>query len=193
MPKVVKRLVSEQVQELISTYKQEQQLKEQKSQMLQMQQNMASYMGIPVQQVPNPAAPQNPALTFAEQYNTTQNDHSMPKIGGLLKVQNANLALIALGVVASTASGDRLAGLIPAIGRYATIIAGGLILMFVRNGPLRDIGAGILIGGLADLIRSYTGGMFGMGSSNMMAEDMKPTYGGGEGVYPTQPDRRTFA
>lgn len=140
------------------------------------------------QQIFNPS--QDPMLLFAEQQR--QNDMSMPKIGSLMKIQNANVALIALGVVASTMIGSKLAGIIPQVGKFATIIAGAMILMFVRNGPIRDIAAGVLIGGLAELVRGYTG-MFGMPGQNMMSEDVKSTYGGGEGVYPTQPDRRTFA
>ena len=167
----------------------------QKDQWQQMQQ-MRSMM-LQSEALPNPALSQNPSLMFAEQqqkqYTTSQNDHAMPDVRGLMKIQNANVALIAAGVVVSTMIGDKLAGIIPGLGRYATIIAGGLILMFVRNGPIRDIAAGVLIGGLADLLRSYTSGMFGMGGNNMMSEDVKDTYGGGEGVYPQQPDRRTYA
>jgi hypothetical protein len=189
--------IDQQLQEVITGMKNEQALKDQQQQMQQMQHMVLSGgAGMQQLQLPNPGLSQNPALTFAEQQAyMTQNDQAMPKMGGLLRIQNANVALIALGVVASTMIGDKLAGLIPGLGRFATIIAGGIILMFVRSGPIRDVAAGILIGGLADLLRSYTGGMFGMGSSgnNMMAEDVKTTYGGGEGVYPEQPGRRTFA
>ena len=186
--------IDQQLQEVITGMKNEQALKDQQQQMQQMQQMILSG-GAQLQQLPNPGLSHNPALTFAEQQAyMTQNDQAMPKIGGLLKIQNANVALIALGVVVSTMIGDKLAGLIPGLGRFATIIAGGIILMFVRNGPLRDVAAGILIGGLADLLRSYTSGMFGMSrGNNEMAEDVKMTYGGGEGVYPEQPGRRTFA
>ena len=142
-----------------------------------------------------PGLPTVPGLQtppFAE----NQNEFGMPNIGSFMKVQNGNLGAIAIGVMAATTIGGMISRVLPSVGNFGPVIAGALILMFLgtRGGIIRDIGSGVLIGGLAMLLKNYTGGMFGMpGSNDMMAEEQKATYGGGDGVYPTQPDRRTFA
>ena len=61
------------------------------------------------------------------------------------------------------------------------------------NGMLHDFGVGVLIAGLASAfsgLGSMIGAQTSMPDGNMMSED-RVTYGGTDGLYPTQPERRT--
>lgn len=114
----------------------------------------------------------------------------MPRnFGRFFKVSDGNIPAIAIGVVASSTIGNWLSSVFPAVGRWATIVAGGLLLLLFKSGVLKSLAAGVFIGGIANLLSGFVGG----GLGGMLSEDQKVTYGGGEGVYPMQPDRRTFA
>ena len=121
---------------------------------------------------------------------------SMPSIGSFLKVKSGNVIVIALGVIFSSTVGGFISRFMPSYSQYAVIIAGALIMYFGRsNGMLHDFGVGVLIAGLATAF-SGIGGMLGGAAggtsmnNDMMSED-RITYGGTDGVYPTQPERRT--
>ena len=133
----------------------------------------------------------DPAL-FAEDHD----GFGMPKIGSFLKLSNSNLAVVTIGVVMSSTIGGYLSGILGGlaggISKYSTIIAGLLIMYFGKGkGIVRDLGAGVLIGGLAQLFAGI--GQSIMPTSEPMMQEDRVTYGGGDGVYPTQPDRRVFA
>ena len=117
----------------------------------------------------------------------------MPSLGGIFKISDGNIAVIAIGVILSTTIGDFLGRYIPSIGNWATVLAGIVITYIAKsNNLLKNFGAGVLIGGLAKALSGIAGSITGAFGEPMMAED-KITYGGGDGVYPMQPDRRVFA
>lgn len=126
-----------------------------------------------------------------------QNDFGMPKIGSFLKVSDGNVAVITLGVIMSSTVAGFIAGWMPSMAQYAAILAGVAIIYFGKNKKLiRDFGIGVLIGGLAQMfagVGSSLGGMIPGGMSENFEETIKETYGGGDGIYPVQPDRRVFA
>ncbi len=134
----------------------------------------------------------NPSL-FSE--DKAQNEFGMPSVGSFLRVSDGNLAVITLGVILSSSVAGLVERWLPSVAQYAAILAGVALIYFGKNKKMiRDFGAGVLIGGLATMfsgLGSSLGGMFGEPKQNLMAED-KMTYGGGDGVYPTQPDRRVF-
>jgi len=133
------------------------------------------------------ARPMAPA--FAE----PQNGFGMPNIGGMLKVQNANLLVIALGVIVSSTVGGFVTSMLPSVGKYATVIAGAVLLMLFKSGVARDFGSGVLIGGLAELF-SGLGARLGsaVGGGGEFAET-RTTFGGSDGVAVTSPDRRVIS
>ena len=127
----------------------------------------------------------------------SMNQTSMPSIGSFLKVKTGNVIIITLGVIFSSTVGGFITRFMPSYSQYATIIAGALIMYFGRsNGMLHDFGVGVLIAGLANTF-SGIGGMLGGAAggtsmnNDMMSED-RVTYGGMDGQYPTQPERRTM-
>jgi len=141
-----------------------------------------------------PAAISQPAGgMFAE---PTQNSFGMPSVGSFLKVQNANLLVITLGVILSSTLGGFISGMFPSIGRYATIAAGAVLLLILRTGAGRDFASGVLIGGLAQAfsgIGSSLGGMLGGGQNNMGEfAEVRTTHGGSDGVQVRSPDRRVI-
>ncbi len=125
----------------------------------------------------------------------TQNDFGMPG-GSFLKLNDANLAVVTIGVIVSSSVGGMISNWMPSVSKYGTIIAGVAIMYVGKNKKMvRDLGAGVLIGGLAEMfsgLGSSLGSHFSQPNQNMMAED-RVTYGGTDGIYPTQPDRRVMA
>lgn len=119
---------------------------------------------------------------------------SMPNIGSFLKVKSGNVIVIALGVIFSSTVGGFITRFIPSYSQYAVIIAGVLLMYFAKsNGMLHDFGVGVLIAGLASTFSNLGGMLSGATQTSMndvMSED-RVTYGGSDGVYPTQPERRT--
>lgn len=134
-----------------------------------------------------------PGGMFAE---PSQNHFGMPSVGSFLKVQNANLLVITLGVILSATFGGFISGMFPSLGRYATIAAGAVLLLILRSGAGRDFASGVLIGGLAQAfsgIGTSLSGMFGGGQNNMGEfAEVRTTHGGTDGVSPRSPDRRVF-
>lgn len=123
-------------------------------------------------------------------------EFEMPNIKTFLKLKDGNVIVITLGVILSSTVGGFLTQFFPGgMTKWASVIAGALIMFIGKNkGVIQDFGAGVLIGGLAQVF-SGLGGMIGSGMSmpmNRQVEEDKLTYGGGDGVYPTQPDRRVF-
>jgi len=119
----------------------------------------------------------------------------MPNIGGMFKVANANLLVITLGVILSSTIGGWLTGMLPSVGKYATVMAGAVLLLVFKSGVARDFASGVLIGGLAGLfsgIGSSLGGLTGGDMSMPMAED-RVTFGGSDGVRVSSPDRRVIS
>lgn len=131
---------------------------------------------------------QRAAVPFAE----PQNGFSMPNIGGMLRVSNANLLVIALGVIVSSTVGGFVTSMLPSVGRYATVIAGAVLLMLFKSGIARDFGSGVLIGGLAELF-SGLGSRIGSAVGGGEFAEMRTTFGGTDGVAVTSPDRRVFS
>lgn len=120
-----------------------------------------------------------------------EDDFSMPSIGSFTKVSNANVIVIALGVLTASYIGNMLTRFVPQVGKFAPILAGALIIVLGKNrGMLKDFGIGVLIGGLVELGRGYMPGM--SMPMNRQVEEDRMTYGGTDGVYPVQPDRRVF-
>lgn len=137
---------------------------------------------------------QDPNLLFSEQ----QNGFGMPNIGSLLKIQNGNVLVIALGVIVSSSLGGMIMGYLPSMGQYATLLAGiGLIYFGKGKSVVRDLGVGVLIGGLAAMfsgLGSSLGAMLpGQTAENPPMMEDKVTYGGTDGINPINPDRRIFA
>lgn len=133
-----------------------------------------------------------PTGSFAE---PAQNGFGMPNIGGMLRVSNANLLVIALGVIVSSTVGGFVSSMLPSVSRYATVIAGAILLMVFKSGIARDFGSGVLIGGLAELfsgIGQRIGGAVGGVTGGEFAE-VRTTFGGTDGVSVTSPDRRVFS
>lgn len=167
----------------------------------QSMQNMFSQMP---QQQQNQAMPN----MFAE---NNQNGMSMPNLGGFLKLNNANLLVIALGVIMASTIGGILSSMFSSVGAlasFSTIIAGLLLMYFGKSKPMmKDFGAGVLIGGLAvrfaglgaslgGALQGVTGGMSMMPpgtNPGQQFQELKYTYGGSDGVQPTTPDRRVFS
>lgn len=134
-----------------------------------------------------------PGAMFAE---PSQNAFGMPSVGSFLKVQNANLLVITLGVILSATFGGFISGMFPSLGRYATIAAGAVLLLILRSGAGRDFASGVLIGGLAQAfsgIGTSLSGFLGGGQNNMGEfAEVRTTHGGTDGVSPRSPDRRVF-
>lgn len=136
----------------------------------------------------------SPEATLSPELFSQPRDFEMPSIGSFFKISNGNVAVIALGVIMTSTVGGFLANWLPSISQYASIIAGALI-MYIGKGKsiVKDFGVGVLIGGLAQLFSGLGSSLSGIfGEKPMMMED-KITYGGGDGVYPMQPERRTFS
>lgn len=132
-----------------------------------------------------------------------QNGYDMPNFGSMLKVSNGNVATIAIGLILSASVGGLVMRWLPSVGKWGTVIA-GLVIMYIAKTSkpmIRDIGIGVLLGGLASVFSGLGGslggildGIGGNGmSENMPMMEDKLTYGGGDGVYPLNPDRRVFA
>ena len=132
-----------------------------------------------------------PAAPFAEP-TTSQNGFGMPNIGGMLRVSNANLLVIALGVIVSSTVGGFVTSMLPSVGKYSTVIAGAVLLMVFKTGMARDFGSGVLIGGLAELFSGLGARLGGAVGGGEFAE-MRTTFGGSDGVSVTSPDRRVFS
>lgn len=150
------------------------------------------------------APPQTPPVLIpADQFREGQNGYEMPNIGGMLKVNNGNVATIAIGLILSASVGGLVMRWLPAVGKWGTVIAGLVIMYFAKTAKpvIRDIGIGVLLGGLASVFSGLGGSLGGIldgiGGNGMnepmppMAED-RMTYGGTDGVYPVNPDRRVF-
>lgn len=119
---------------------------------------------------------------------------SLPSVNSFLRVKGGNVIVITLGVIFSSTVGGFITRFLPSYSQYATVIAGALIMYFGRsNSMLHDFGIGVFVAGLAQVF-SGIGGMLGGGqtsmNNDMMSED-RITYGGMDGQYPTQPERRT--
>lgn len=143
--------------------------------------------------VASPHVTLNPSQTDPSLFS--MNPTSMPSIGSFLKVKSGNVIVIALGVIFSSTVGGFITRFMPSYSQYATIIAGALIMYFGRsNGMLHDFGVGVLIAGLASAFSGIGGmlaGSAGATSMNDVMSEDRVTYGGTDGVYPTQPERRT--
>ena len=134
-----------------------------------------------------PVAPlKAPPAPFSEPHN----DFEMSS--NILKISNANIIIVGIGVLLSSTVGGYLTRFLPSTGKYAPILA-GLAIMWLgkRNSMVKDLGAGILLGGVGSAFAGFASGL-GL-SENMPMQEDKVTYGGTDGVYPTQPDRRVFA
>ena len=123
---------------------------------------------------------------------------SLPSMNSFFKVKGGNVVVITLGVIFSSTVAGFISRFLSSYAQYAAIIAGALIMYFAKsNGMLHDFGIGVFIAGLAQVF-SGIGGMFGGlagGTQTSMVNDMSEdrlTYGGTDGVYPTQPERRTM-
>lgn len=139
----------------------------------------------------------NPPQLDPNLFSMPQNAQmSMPSIGSFLKVKSGNVIVIALGVIFSSTVGGFISRFMPSYSQYAVIIAGALIMYFGRsNGMLHDFGVGVLIAGLATAFQGIGGVLGGSVGGTSMNNDMSEdriTYGGTDGQYPTQPERRTM-
>lgn len=136
---------------------------------------------------------------FAMRQGYQPGQTEMPKLGSFLKISDGNVLVIALGVITSQTVGGFVNRFLPMVGKFSTILAGLALMYFGKSKKLlRDFGVGVLLGGLASEfsgLGSRIGGMLG-GQTSMpmdkMVEEDKMTYGGTDGVYPVQPDRRIF-
>ena len=123
---------------------------------------------------------------------------SLPSMNSFFKVRGGNVIVITLGVIFSSTVAGFISRFLSSYAQYAAIIAGALIMYFAKsNAMLHDFGIGVFIAGLAQVFAGI-GGMFGGlagGTQTSMVNDMSEdriTYGGTDGVYPTQPERRTM-
>lgn len=140
---------------------------------------------------------QTPSVLKPEMFSMPQNkedDFGMPKLGGFLKVSNGNTAVITIGVVLSSTVGGYVSSMLPSHGQYASVIAGALIMYLgKKNNMLKDFGVGVLIGGLAQVFSGLGSMIPGMSMPKDEVREDKITYGGSDGMYPTQPERRVFS
>lgn len=139
----------------------------------------------------------NPPQTDPALFSMNQaGDMSLPSVSSFFKVKGGNVIVIALGVILSSTVGGFITRFLPSYSQYSIVIAGALIMYLGRrNAMLHDFGTGVFIAGLAQIfsgIGGMLGGMAGGTSMNneMVSED-RVTYGGMDGQYPTQPERRT--
>ena len=132
----------------------------------------------------------------------TQNGMGMPNLSSITKINDGNVLVIALGVIMSQTVGGFLSGFLAQVGKYASILAGLALAYFGKNKKLiRDFGIGVMIGGIASafgglgsaLTGAFQEHMPGYNKDNQFEEQVKDTYGGTDGIYPSQPDRRTMA
>lgn len=135
--------------------------------------------------------PSAPAPDFSmREHGATE----MPSIRSFLRLKDGNVVAITIGVVVSSAVGGFIQPYLGTYSKWGPVIAGALI-MFVgrRSGVVQDLGAGVMIGGLAAVVRDL-GILGGTGLTGMNREmsETRETYGGTDGVYPTQPERRVF-
>ena len=115
------------------------------------------------------------------------------KFKGLLNVRASAIFLILGGIMAATV-GNVIKGYLPAgIGKYATLIAGLFLVILSRsNYMLRSFGFGVFIEGVVEVAKDFRVFQSFSEDRNMYAET-KETWGGTDGVYPVQPDRKTFS
>jgi len=122
---------------------------------------------------------------------------SMPSAGQFLTIDGGSVPVIALGVILS----ENIGGVVgrftsqPTIVKWGSVLAGGAILLIAKNNRmLRSFGAGVLIGGLANIFRDIVGNVAGMVSEpkDAFAEE-RVTWGGIDGgTSVTSPDRRVI-
>ena len=121
-----------------------------------------------------------------------------PNIGGRvqgLMTIRASAIFLVLGVVLASTVGGYLTGILPgSLDKYAMLIAGIAIIMLGRKSyMLKSFGFGVFVAGLVEVVKGLgILGRFTAENRNMYAET-RETYGGTDGVYPTQPDRPTYA
>ncbi len=138
----------------------------------------------------------NPQMMDNQLFSMKQDqEFGMPSVGSFLKVKDANVVVITLGVIMSSTVGGFVSRFLPSISQWAPVIAGALLIFFGKGkSVIKEFGIGVLIGGLAQVF-SGLGGQLGESFSLPMGrqvEEDRLTYGGSDGVYPTQPDRRVF-
>jgi len=140
-------------------------------------------------------APLNVQQQMFQEAYADQNGFAMPNLSSFTKV-SGSLPVIALGVIMSQTVGGFISRFLPNMSKWASIIAGALIMWFAKsNRLLKDFGAGVLIGGLATVfagLGSQLGGIF-QEPDRMAFEEERMTFGGVDGgTMVTSPDRRTL-
>ena len=146
----------------------------------------------------NPAMPAIPGTPGTELFQESQNGMNMPSIGSFLKINNGNVVVIGIGLILSSQIGGMVSRWLPSVSQYATIIAGLAIMYIAKSKPIiRDLGVGVLLGGLASTFSGLGNSLGGILGGNGMAEqntmmETRETYGGTDGMYPENPDRKVF-
>ena len=127
------------------------------------------------------------------QFEEPHDGFSMPG-GNLLKVSNGNVLVIAFGLIFSTTVGGFIGRWLSGMAKYSSIIAGLAIMYLGKSKPmLRDFGVGVLLGGLAQVFGHLGSSLLGGAAPEAEMQETRVTYGGTDGVYPTNPDRRVFS
>ncbi len=112
---------------------------------------------------------------------------------------DVNVLGLVIGVVLSSSIGGIVTRFLPAMGKYAAIIAGFILVMILKSGMGRDFAYGVLIGGIASLLSGFTSslslGGVDFSEGGMMrpefAED-RTSFGGSDGITVSSPARATF-
>ena len=116
------------------------------------------------------------------------------RVQGLMTIRASAIFLV-LGVVLATTIGGYLQGVLPgSLDKYAVLIAGIAIIMLGRKSyMLKSFGFGVFVAGLVEVVKGL--GVFSglMSENRNMYAEVRETFGGTDGVYPTQPDRPTYA
>lgn len=133
------------------------------------------------------------ALTKTPQFEEPKDGFSMPG-GSFLKVSNGNVLVIAIGLIFSTTVGGFISRFMSGLAKYSAIIAGLAIMYIGKSKPmLRDFGVGVLLGGLAQTFGHLGSSLAGVGAPAEEMQETRLTYGGTDGVYPSNPGREVFS
>ena len=123
-----------------------------------------------------------------------QNGFESPNIRGLMS-QNISIPVVAVGVLASGAIQAMVSKHVPQLGKWTGIAVGGvLIIMGKRQKLLKDLGVGILLGGIAYAFEGFADSLTGRFSEPRRAfEESRETWGGMDGgMEVMSPERRTI-
>ena len=147
---------------------------------------------------------ERPIGVFAEPHideTTTQNGMAMslPSSNSLLNISGGSIPVIALGVILSENVGSVVGRFTSqaTLVKWGAVLAGVVIIMVAKNNRmLKSFGAGVLIGGLANIFRDVVGnisGSLGLSEPREGFMEDRTTWGGVDGgTSVTSPNRRVI-